>query len=420
VHPSSLFTSVNDNHEDEQQNQPQVIRMSGARICDELLHSLFLSSTSDSMTILEEEDLDALLEMCLLTITAYARETTPGATYIGSSSFDNNPTKNAKRAAEGILHKLLSTPIRYKKSKEKQRHDENDNTEMNYSDNDGDASNPKMRNEEDVAKQQRNRQKTLLYILNSTLDTYAKAADSTLGGGAKSSRDAALRAEYLLLEAIQRATAARDDVEEEEMKFITSEDEKDGNDEKDSFVSTLSMVPPDVVSFNTVITAWAKSGRTSSFNKTKKNQRSVKGGEETATAAAERAEAMLKLMQELSDNKNNGVVDKDNGAFVVHPSHYSYDAVICAWGRSHHPDASDRAMNILTDIIERYNNYYSSSSTSSHDSNSGDDVIQQAPPPPFPNLRTFTQVLQSLANLRSVDAPDKAESILENMEEYAR
>eukprot|EP00957_Ditylum_brightwellii_P003737 283967-Ditylum_brightwellii.AAC.1 len=99
---------------------------------------------------------------------------------------------------------------------------------------------------------------------------------------------------------------------------------------------------------------------------------------------------MLKLMQELSDNKNNGVVDEDDDAFVVHPSYYSYDAVIHAWGRSHHPDASDCAMNILTDIIEQYNNYYSSLSTSFYDSNS-DDIIQQAPPPPFPNLRSFTR-----------------------------
>ena len=79
---------------------------------------------------------------------------------------------------------------------------------------------------------------------------------------------------------------------------------------------------PDVVSFNTVMKSWANSTAPMT---------------EFSSVAAQRAEAILDLLLE-----------------ITVPTTYSYDAVLSAWGNVDSPQASERGIQILQNILHRH------------------------------------------------------------------
>jgi hypothetical protein len=105
-------------------------------------------------------------------------------------------------------------------------------------------------------------------------------------------------------------------------------------------------VQPDVISFNTVMTAWGKSVRR---NASKVHRERNGGGKSNATSnhaakhAAERAEAILKLLLEISQEMPS-----------LRPTAYSYTTVMAAWAYVDTPEAAHHVMdNLLKPMVEQ-------------------------------------------------------------------
>jgi hypothetical protein len=223
-------------------------------------------------------------------------------------------------------------------------------------------------------------------LYNNTLNTWSVIAATEKDP--MIAKDAALRAERLLLDlAMSRSGNAGND---NTMK---------GNTDPKS--TLLQYLEPDVVSFNTTIKAWSKSGR---FEKIAGQKVDVSTG-----SAAERSEAILKLLQDLNDEAR-GLDYNDS----ILPDRMSYESVIQAWSRAHDPQATVRATKILEDMVERYNKAYSE-----------DNVLpfNHTNRPPFPSRQTFSSVLTTLArtsftnptNAPSNNAIEHAESLFRQM-----
>ena len=198
-------------------------------------------------------------------------------------------------------------------------------------------------------------------LFNSTLNTWTIIASAERDY--QTSKNAALRSEKLLLDLAMS--------------------QRTHNDAS----CLLDYVKPDTVSFNSVIQSWSKSGKYEVINGQKIDQ--------TTTLAAERAEAILRLMQEM----NGATVGATNS--VVFPNNLSYELVIQAWSRSLDRKASDRALTILVNMLENFHER-------------GDHRTSQGTRP-FPSRKTFSNVLKALAASHRDDCTAKGEDLFNHM-----
>ena len=127
-------------------------------------------------------------------------------------------------------------------------------------------------------------------------------------------------------------------------------------------------VKPGTILYNSVINAWAKSGR---------------------REAPKRAETILQHMEQLNQQDHEGVC----------PDTISYNAVINAWAKSREKGAAQRAEAILIHMLKLQE--------------SGQGECQ-------PNAICFNSVIDAWARSKYADAPQRAEALLEKMEELCR
>lgn len=199
------------------------------------------------------------------------------------------------------------------------------------------------------------------HLFNSTLNTWTIIASSERDYQA--AKNAALRSEKLLLDlAMSQRT----------------------NNETSPL---LDYVKPDTISFNSVIQSWSKSGKYEVVNGQKVDR--------TTTIAAERAEAILKLMQDM----NGSTIGASNT--FVYPNNLSYELAIQAWSRSLDRNASDRALSILVNMLEKF-----------HERG---DMVPSKGTRPFPSRKTFSNVLKALAASHRDDCTTKGEDLFNHM-----
>ena len=127
-------------------------------------------------------------------------------------------------------------------------------------------------------------------------------------------------------------------------------------------------VKPDRVLYNSVIDAWAKSGR---------------------KEAPKRAEAILHHMEQLNQKGHEG----------VRPDFICYNSVINAWAKSREHGAAQRAEAILNHMLKLYE--------------SGREEC-------LPDTTCFTTAIDGWARSKDKDATKRAEALLEKMEELHR
>ena len=121
-------------------------------------------------------------------------------------------------------------------------------------------------------------------------------------------------------------------------------------------------IRPDIISYNAVINAWAKSRERN---------------------AARRAEAILRHMDRIHED----------GSSDVAPDVTSYTSVINAWARSGDPDSADRAMSILRRMEE-----ISSSGGAGGEEGEGEGMGGRGTNPGArPNVLTYNAVCDCLA-----------------------
>lgn len=208
------------------------------------------------------------------------------------------------------------------------------------------------------------RSRKTTFLFNTTLNTWAKIALSERDHSA--AKNAALGAEKLLLD------------------LALSQNKKNDTRSKiDSVYTLIDHIQPDSISFNSVIQSWSNSGRYKYIDGVKRDI--------STTFAAERAEAILHLMQDMSMSS----VSRNNG--FIHPNNVSYDLTIHAWTRAMHQHASDRAIDILVSMLENF-----------HASQRDMSLMGKQP---FPSRETFSTVLKSLATSDRSDSIEKGEEI---------
>jgi len=137
---------------------------------------------------------------------------------------------------------------------------------------------------------------------------------------------------------------------------------------------------PNTISYNTVISAYARSGEMGSER---------------------RAERILRRMHKLSQQKDNsdGNNENDQQQYSCKPDLISYNTVINAWSRSKDPDGPNRAEAILNHMEKQYKNGLSS--------------IQ-------PDVVSYTSCIAGWARSKTDITPDKAiraQRILDRMDE---
>jgi hypothetical protein len=273
-------------------------------------------------------------------------------------------------------------------------------------------------------------QSRLIHAYNATINVWAEIA-SAKNMDASMSKEAALHAERLLLE-MATPSIRQNDIH---LKHIGSPAMDPSTDDE---ILLASLIQPDIISFNTVIKAWANYGRTNHYSQntplsarrqiafSSKENETQSGGEEedeyhylfmvkgektknqhqdTSTFSAERAEAILKLLEEMADSYK----------VYISPDSRSYDNVIEAWAKiSHTPEAPRRAMTILENMIDRY--YKAQSQASSLETVSKDEMTSNLPP--FPSKYTFTACLKAWLFSKDPNSLAMMESILEKMNQF--
>ncbi|KAL9187208.1 hypothetical protein ACHAXT_001311 [Thalassiosira profunda] len=191
----------------------------------------------------------------------------------------------------------------------------------------------------------RRRHDTATMIFNAALAAYAKSAASSSGARLHQRREMLQNAERMLLE-------------------LASQNQKDPTP-----ATILQCVRPDAVSFNTAIKAWSEFGPRSPPQPEKRGRPSNRvDGECTAALAAERAESILTLMQDLHDEEraahstaraawNDDRWAKEGRAPPVERAiaPVAYNGVIKAWSRSSDPEAPLRALAVYKTMMERSN-----------------------------------------------------------------
>ncbi len=239
-------------------------------------------------------------------------------------------------------------------------------------------------------------------LYNNTLHTWSAIAASEKDPCV--AKNAALRAEKLLLDL---AMSKKNHQKVEDWNHHGRDDKSDG----DGSTTLLEWIQPDIVSFNTTINAWSKSGR---YEHVAGEKRDV-----TTITAAERAEAILMLLQDMhdEDSEKGGTGNGDDHGVLL-PNRMSYEAVIQGWSFAMDQEAPDRAMKVLNDMLDRYLSFYADQNReNSSDQNHGSDRTSHGASPPFPSHRAFSSAITTWARSSRDDSVEKAEDILKHMKE---
>ena len=189
-------------------------------------------------------------------------------------------------------------------------------------------------------------------LYNMAMSSWAVAASSVnTGAGPAVSREAALRAERLLLEMASAGAESQADLEGSEDEWLGIKTPK----EQGGSVMLMEFVQPDTVSFNTVISAWTNSlrkerGTGGDRRKDTGEGRFQSRGIEQEDDAAERADAILQLMVDLRNEENGG---KDGGVARVYPNALSFGLVMQAWSRWGQTGAIDNIERLLEQMQQQ-------------------------------------------------------------------
>ena len=309
--------------------------LSGPEFCHSLVTSVILPYFGQCITMTPKQ-IDGLLHISFKTIQSLGKlcMNANQQSWKSNTTRKNNMVQGSSAAiqlgdlAEELLRQVLNTPISIC-DVGRSTHEENRTTKVTH-------------------------------LYNNTLNTWSVIAATERDP--MIAKDAALRAERLLLDLAmsRRGKVGHDGTNAE-------------NAESKS--TLLKYLQPDVVSFNTAIKAWSKSGR---FEHVAGQKVDV-----TTASAAERSESILRLLLDLHD-KAKGLDYNDS----ILPDRMSYEPVIQAWSRAYDPEAPERATKILEDMVERYNQAYSEADGPGFNYTS---------PPPFPSRQTFSSVLTTWA-----------------------
>ena len=326
-------------------SMPALVLM-GPQLCHSLLTTAifpYLRSNlkaASSHCDTKHVNVDAVIEMSLLTIKALGHMESQGQGQSTTSMSMSPPTPATNGVhAEEILRCLLSIPCGFDDAKDEKR---------------------KFK----IGKE-------LTHVFNSTLNVWASVA-SNKNQDPVSAREAALRAEHLLL----------DHAMSQQMS---------GGDGGTGVKFLRSYVDANTVSFNTVLKCWASCGRF--------KMEDGKRVDITTTSSAERGQGVLNLMQDIHDQSKLDTPKDDDTSKSIRPDRYSYDFVIRGWGRAIDLQGPRRAMEVLDDMLNRYQSEKSTQ----------DDM-------PFPSSATFSRVLKAWSNSSlEHDASTEAIKFLEYM-----
>lgn len=309
--------------------------LSGPEFCHSLMTSVILPHFANQERITGRQ-MDGVLYCTFRTIQSLGRLCLQRNNELKNEKGNYQDSGNMRIGylAENILRQLLNTPF------------------------------PKVYTESRVGTG--NQLRKVDYLYNNTLNTWSNIAASERNPLA--AKAAAQQAERLLLDLI---LSGRD-----------STPIDNGDSDKGTFLMSLK---PDIVSFNTTIKSWSKSGRFQMDNGKKVDVTSV--------LAAERSEAMLRLLIDVYEQSKALGEDSD----CISPNRMSYEHVIQAWSRAIDSEAPQRASKILDEMIERYNKTYLESN---------DPVIDHENRPPFPSRQTFSSVLTTLARSSLLSSKD--------------
>lgn len=335
--------------------------MSGPELCHLLMSNVILPHYAQGERVTAKQ-LQCILHLCFLTVQSLGKLCIKYNRQRGWSNKGNEEgIIHFGDLAEQLLRQLLNTPFTIIINQE-----------------------PNTTNVNKV----KGRMSKVTHLYNNTLNTWSCIAATSMN--ATLAKEAALRAERLLLDLATSRNRGKAQTfgNDGDDKKCTHEDAKAS---KDTTLTLLEYLKPDVVSFNTTINAWSKSGRF---------ERNVHGRKVdlTTISAAERAEAILHLLQDLYDQSRDFEKNDDDDDCAILPDVLSYEAVIYAWSRAvDYPHAPVRATRVLEDMVERYYRAYAEDNVRST------TYLSKNPHrPPFPSRRTFSSVLNTWARSSSM------------------
>jgi len=184
---------------------------------------------------------------------------------------------------------------------------------------------------------------------------------------------------------------------------------------------TNPRIKPNTISYNTVISAWARSGSQIAYSRAERVlhrmhelqnkgdslvapdarsytalMKAVARSSKDPAQAARKAEEILRRMRELSEVAPNDKSIRDYSQ--VKPTLYTYTTAIQIVSRSPEKDAPQRALSLLQDMIHRYEH--------------GDEDLK-------PNVLVFNAVISAFSRSRERGSAQSAEKILKQMERMA-
>ena len=148
----------------------------------------------------------------------------------------------------------------------------------------------------------------------------------------------------------------------------------------------VNFISPDLVSFNTVLSAWAESGVTDAGEKAEGIIRFMEGGPKSLLGISPKA--IIKRQYQ----DHNGV-----SAFIA-PDVISYNMIIKAWMKSGSRDAAEKAEKILQNMIDR-----------------GGDVAESGSVAIIPTHISFSMVMNAWAQTNHSDCGNRAQAIFDKM-----
>lgn len=364
--------------------------LSGPELCHSLISDVILPHYAQGERVTAKQ-LECILHMCFLTVQSLGKLCIKYNRQKRGWNKGGNETEviHLGDLAEQLLRQLLNTPF----------------VIVVDPPGTGTATATATNNSANQAKGRKAMAKAT-HLYNNTLNTWSCIASTTMN--ATLAKDAALRAERLLLDlATSRNRGNIQSTKDVDTRILP-------NDREGGMTTVLlDYVKPNAVSFNTTINAWSRSGR---FGKNLHGRKV----DLTTVSAAERAEAILHLLEDLYDESTEFGSDANDGAIM--PDILSYEAVIYAWSRAlDFPQAPIRATKILEDIMERYYKAHANKDVGNtrHWSNHRW--------PPFPSRQTFSSVLTTWARSSLTDsgkvcseAMEEAEKLFSQMKQLGR
>lgn len=298
-----------------------------------------------------------------------------------------------------------------------------------------------------LSKTNQRRYDVSVMLFNSVLDAYSKLGSSSSGLRSEIRRDMVQCAERLLLE-----------VAAKKKTFSSLEAGFTEDTSPELAPSTiLQSMQPDVISFNTVMRAWSElSTRQSHAHRNNRRSNIVEEEESNslAIAFAERTEAILEMMYELSEEGRaqqtttqamKSAWDKHSrysnggGGFssahhtslsphaggVIAPDATSYNILLNAWSRNSDEGAALRALDTFRKMVERCNmSCFAREALMAENADTwketGRDKRSNTIENAFPDARTCVALLNSIHNLPSSMEFEDAFHCVESIHDYMK